>query len=58
MSEWPYSALLTKSGKLFRCNNSLKPQRSYMNCVELNRDGPHRFKHFVEGPATGGLWGF
>ena len=30
----------------------------YERCVELNRDGPHRFSHFVEGLATGGFGGY
>ena len=33
-----------------------KSQRSFEDCVELNSDGPHRFSHFFEGPATGGFW--
>ena len=48
MSEWPYSALITKNGKLSQCNTALTLQRSYMNCFELNREGPHRFSHLLK----------
>ena len=54
MSEWTYSALITKNGKLSKCNTFLKSQRCYMNCVELNRDGPHGFSHWFSNRGCGG----